>query len=464
MSTQSWPGASPALSPRASLPITLRRMPTTQSPQLMAHSVGRTLSRVRGPILLAVSGGVDSMALLHLATRLRSVRRRCVVATFDHGTGPHATRAARLVRATARALEIDVVSGRARTVGSSEAEWRQMRWSFLRSVAERRDATIVTAHSRDDQIETVVMRLLRGASARGLAGLYAASPIVRPLLGVTRHAIERYARAHAVQFVDDPTNSSRDFLRNRVRLDLLPAIRVVMPSFEQEIVTLSKRAARVRRETERLAQRFLVASERDRIEVSAAALDGLAPVSLALLWPAFVAYLGVPLDRRGVIRASEFSERSHPGQRAQCGGGITLERTAETILVRRGESPAPATVELGLAVEFGVWRIRRVSARAFRMHVARSGSSWAAAVERPGSLRVRAWRPGDRVHASGQSAPRRVKRYFSELAIPVSERKSWPVVVGEQGVVWVPGVCLPPAPSEHVGHQLTYMICERRAG
>ena len=444
--------------------ITLTRMPTTQSPQLVAKIVGRTFSRVRGPIVLAVSGGVDSMALLHMAARSRSVRRRCVVATFDHGTGPHATRAARLVRATARALGIEVVSGRARTVGSSEAEWREMRWSFLRSVAARRGATIVTAHSRDDQIETVVIRLLRGASARGLTGLYAASPIVRPLLGVTRRAIERYAEAHAIEFVDDPTNSSRDFLRNRVRLDVLPAIRAVRPSFEREIVTLSKRAARVRRETERLARRFLVASGSDQVEVSAAALNGLAPESLALLWPVFVAYLGVPLDRRGVIRASEFSARSHPGQRAQCGGGITLERTADTILVGRGETPTPATVELGSTVEFGVWRIRRVSARAFRTHVARIGGSWAAAVEQPNYLRVRAWQPGDRVQASGQSAPRRVKRYFSELAIPVSERKSWPVVVGEEGVVWVPGVCLAPAPTEHLGHQLTYMICERRAG
>ncbi len=438
-------------------------MPTTQAP-LIGQGVGRALARVRGPLVVAVSGGIDSMVLLHAAVRDRTVKRRITVATFDHRSGPHASKAARLVRATARALGIDVVSGRARTAGASEADWREMRWSFLRSLAARRGATIVTAHTRDDQVETVVMRLLRGASARGLAGLYAASPIVRPLLGVTRRSVERYARTHAIEFVDDPTNSSRAFLRNRVRHDLLPAIRAVQPNFEQEVVEISKRAALVRREIERLARRYVVARDSAVVEVPVAALYGLASESLAVLWPAFVALLGVPLDRRGVARATTFSTRSRPGQQAQCGGGITLERTVETILVRRGAATTPATVKLGLAVEFGMWRLRRVSARAFRTHVARTGSIWAAVVEQPAHLRVRAWQPGDRVLASGQSSPRRVKRYFSERAIPVSERKSWPVVVGEDGVIWVPGICQAAAPTERSGHPLTYMICERRAG
>ncbi len=443
--------------------ITLRHMPTTQSP-LFGQRVGRALGRVRGPLVLAVSGGVDSMVLLHVAAHARSARRRCTVATFDHGTGPHATRAVRLVRATARALGIDVVAGRARAVGASEAEWREMRWKFLRSVAARRGATIVTAHTRDDQVETVVMRLLRGASARGLAGLYAESPIVRPLLGVTHGDIERYAQTHAIEFVDDPTNSSREFLRNRVRHDLLPAIRALRPSFETEMLDLSMRAAWLRLEAERLSRRFLLAASAQCVEVETESLEGLTPEALALLWPAFVAPLGVPLDRRGVARAANFSLTSRSGQQAHCGGRVRLERTAGSILVRRGEVTPPATVELGPAVEFGVWRLRRVSQRAFKAHVEQTGSSWAAAVDSATQLRVRTWKPGDRVLASGQPAPRRLKRYFSERAIPVSERKSWPVVVGEEGVVWVPGICQAAGPAERPGHPLTYMICERRAG
>lgn len=403
------------------------------------------------------------MVLLHAAPRHRTVKRRCTIATFDHRSGPHTSKAARLVRVTARALGLAVVSGRARSRGASEAEWRDMRWRFLRSVAETRGATVVSAHTRDDQIETVVMRILRGAGARGLAALYAQSAVVRPLLAISRRAVEGYARAHSVEWVEDPTNSSRNFLRNRVRHDLLPAIRAVQPNFECEILALSRQAALVRRETERLAQRYVLDS-RDQLVLSAAALHALPPSSLAILWPAFVAKLGVPLDRRGVVRATRFSLQSRPGQQAQCGGGVRLERTAKSILVRRDAvTQTPATMELGSAVDFGVWRVRRVSPADFRTHVERTGRTWAAAVHSE-RLRVRAWQPGDRVRASGQSFPRRVKRYFSELDIPVSERKSWPVVVGEGRVLWVPGICQADPTTERPGHPLTYMICERRAG
>ncbi|MGH7710777.1 MAG: tRNA lysidine(34) synthetase TilS, partial [Gemmatimonadaceae bacterium] len=210
----------------------------------------RALTRVRGPIVLAVSGGLDSMVLLHIAARRRAIRQRCCVATFDHRSGPHATRAVRLVRATARSLGIPVVSGRAREAAASEAEWRDVRWRFLRSVAARRGATIVTAHSRDDQIETLVMRVLRGASARGLAALYADSPIARPLLGASRRSVEQYARVHSVAFAEDPTNADMRYLRNRVRHELLPAFRAVQPDFDRELLALARRAARVRRQTE----------------------------------------------------------------------------------------------------------------------------------------------------------------------------------------------------------------------
>lgn len=439
-------------------------MPGKHSPHV-ERSVGRALARVRGPLVLAVSGGVDSMVLLHAAARSRALRRRCTVATFDHGTGPHATRAARLVRATCQAVGLHVVSGRADTLSGTEAAWRAQRWSFLHSVAAKRGATIVTAHTRDDQVETVVMRLLRGASARGLAALYAGSSIVRPLLGVRRAAIERYAAVHGITFVEDPTNSSRAYLRNRVRHELLPAIRAVRPTFEREMLHLSKRAARVRRETERLANRFVVAMQPERVEISANDLDGLSADTLSVLWPPFVARLGVPLDRRGVARAVGFSRSSRPGQEAHCSGGVTLERTPTTILVRRNSSSPPATVELDSTVEFGRWRLSTVSELAFRAHLAVAGTSWGAAIaEMPTSLRVRTWLPGDRVRAKGSSAPRRVKRYFSEHAIPVSERKSWPVIVRAGEVLWVPGICEAAAPIERTGHQLTYMICERRVG
>lgn len=429
-------------------------------------SAVRAIERVRGPLVLAVSGGLDSMTLLHLASRRQALRTRCSVATFDHGTGPHATRAVRLVRATARKLGMPVVAGRAPWAGTTESEWREMRWAFLRDTAAQRGATIVTAHTRDDQVETIVMRVLRGASVRGLAALYASSPVARPLLGVSRRSIERYAGEHRLEIAVDPTNLARSFLRNRIRLDLLPAIRAVRPAFEREMLVLARSAAQLRVRVERMAERFDQASPNSRrVELSPAALLALSPDALALLWPAFAARLGVALDRRGIARATDFALTARPGQRAPCSGGVLLERTKHAlILTRNAATPVPATVQLSSAVEFGRWRLRRVSRSVFRSHITQTATTWGAAIEKAECCEVRTWKPGDRVQSSGTAFPRRIKRYFSELGIPASERGSWPVVVANGEVVWVPGVCQSAPATERSATSLTYMVCERRDG
>src|SRR5437868_2906819 len=175
--------------------------------------------------VLAISGGLDSMVLLTAAAKLGShSRRKITVATFDHGTGRAAGRAAALVARHAYRSGFVCVNGRAATVGKREEEWRRARWQFLEQIAASRRANVFTAHTLDDQIETVFMRILRDAGPRGLAGLYAESEIVRPFLNVSRATLTEYASQHRVPFVDDPSNVDRKHLRNRIRLDILPSI------------------------------------------------------------------------------------------------------------------------------------------------------------------------------------------------------------------------------------------------
>src|SRR5207248_11421456 len=117
-----------------------------------------------------------------------------------------------------------VVVGCAEQSERTEAAWRAARWEFLRSVARRVKGPVITAHSRDDQIETVLMRALRGAGARGLAGLRAPSAVRRPFVDVSRAELHAYAMARSLSWIEDPTNRSPRHLRNRIRHDLLPSL------------------------------------------------------------------------------------------------------------------------------------------------------------------------------------------------------------------------------------------------
>lgn len=308
------------------------------------NSVQSALSHCDSAVL-AVSGGLDSMVLLTAASRLPAViRRNLVIATFDHGTGRAAGRAAALVGRYSLRLGFECVAGRASSVGTREHEWRHARWQFLEQVAAGRDAFVVTAHTRDDQIETVFMRILRDAGPRGLAGLYAESEIVRPFLNVTRATLTAYAARNHVPFVQDPSNSDRKHLRNRIRLDILPSIVRRNPDFPNQLLSLAREAAAWRRSLDDLLPGIDAAEERDgELRVSRSSLAGFDAESLRVLWPALAARARVVMDRRGTHRAAEFTIKGATGGTIQLSGGVEIVMRRDHMLLRRWRSDRPET-------------------------------------------------------------------------------------------------------------------------
>jgi tRNA(Ile)-lysidine synthase len=275
----------------------------------------------RDRVVLAVSGGLDSMVLLDAISRsLSSPRSSVLVATFDHRTGDHASRAARLVQRRAEKARLKCVVGIATTRGTRESEWREERWKFLRATAEDFRAPVFTAHTRDDQIETVFMRILREAGPRGLAGLYAESEIVRPFLDLSRSDLEAYAEVNRIAHIEDPSNASRAYLRNRVRHDLLPAMTKIRPGFPSSLLTIARLAARWREEME----------ETD--------LAGYDAESLRTLWPAIAARAGVVMDRRGTQRLAEFTMKGHTGGSIQLSGGIEVRMFRDHLLLGKWDA------------------------------------------------------------------------------------------------------------------------------
>lgn len=290
-----------------------------------------------GPYVLAVSGGRDSMALLHAVCAHRP-EALSAVATFDHGTGVAAAAAAELVVSECLARGVPVVAGRApdgQRGRRSESVWRDARWAFLRTVAAERRAIIATAHTADDQAETVAIRILRGASARGLAGMAAeTSTVARPLLEVRRAEVAAYAERHGVRFMDDPTNADRAYLRNRLRADLLAAVEAARPGFVDELLAIGERAARWREELAAIVDACGVTLIAGGAVVQAESLATMDVDGLACVWPEIAARAGVVMDRRGIERLAAWSRRARAGQRMPLAGGATVERTGRTFVVR----------------------------------------------------------------------------------------------------------------------------------
>jgi tRNA(Ile)-lysidine synthetase-like protein len=291
-------------------------------------------------VVLAVSGGIDSMVLLTAASHLPRSRRKMTVATFDHGTGRAAGRAATMVARESARLGIPCVCGRAETVGTREEEWRRARWTFLNQVANTHSAAVVTAHTRDDQVETVFMRILRDAGPRGLAGLYADSEVVRPFLDLRRAAIADYAAANRVKFLEDPTNVDRKHLRNRIRHDLLPSIMRRNSGFADELLALARTSADWRRSLEEIAGAVDSTAVADgSLRIDRQSLRGFDAESLRVLWPALAARASVVMDRRGTHRAAEFTMKGATGGAIQLSGGVEIVMRRDHMLLRRWRSP-----------------------------------------------------------------------------------------------------------------------------
>ncbi len=429
----------------------------------------RAVRAADAPLLLAVSGGLDSMALLHaMAAVTRS--RVASVATFDHGTGAAASDAASAVARTAAALGLPVVVGRlhrseAPVVGR-EAAWRAARYEFLRSAATALGARIVTAHTADDQVETVLMRVMRGSGARGLAGLFAPGDVSRPFLALPRATLTAFVHERDIEWRDDPSNRMRHFFRNRIRHDILPALRRADPGIDVALLETARRAAAWRAEVEAYVDGHVGArrSEDGALVIDRTELHGHDRDSLAVIWAALAGRVGLALDRRGTHRLAAFTISNPREGRVPLSGGWSVEASRSTYRLHRSSPNLLDEVALPDhgALRWGRFHFQVTGADAPALtrdgHARLTWSATLPAGERP---TVRRWVPGDRLAPATGQQRRRVKRYLSEAGVRGRDRLDWPVVVAGDDVVWIPGVRRSDAASERSGRPVRTYVCER---
>jgi len=410
-------------------------------------------------VLVGVSGGADSVALLDVLRSLASEWSLALHAVHvHHGLRSEADADAEFVRDLGAQMGVPVhierVSVRREPPWEGlEAEARRARYAAFREVAARVNAQrVATAHTADDQAETILMRLLEGSGPRGLAGIAPARGLlIRPLLGVRRADVEAHLRARGLGWVEDASNRDTRFLRNRIRYVVLPFLaQAIEPGIVEH---LARSAALVRGMVDDLEQ--VAARELPRLGRRGAEGWVLNVSELAGL-PREVAVETVRQAARDLGHSGALRGHAHqalrrllmpgPVRGALRSGGVTVERSGRRLRVGPGrlaplaprEFPVPgdlALPEAGLVLE------ARCFPRTPGYVVPREALQAAFDADLlPPRLQVRARRRGDRFAPFGGPAERRLKSFLIDAGVPRWERERVPLLEAAGDIIWVAGL------------------------
>lgn len=429
--------------------------------KLLSYIRDRRLISAGERIGIAVSGGADSIALLRAMLELQQEFGIVLpVVHFNHRIrGGESDADAEFVANLAKEhrLELHEASGDVPGYAkkwrlSTEASARRLRYEFFRSLlGTGKMDKIATAHTWDDQAETVLLRILRGAGTRGVAGIHPMlrlerGSIIRPMLGISRMEVEAYLTSLGQWWREDSTNADTSYTRNRVRHELLPLLeRDYNPNIREVLAD----AAEIAREEDLYWEELIEALA----ETAIASQDG--KVSIRFGTPGAQS---VAIQRRLLRRAAELagvhldfqhveqvlsllakpkgSEIELPDRwRAFSSGNGLIRLNRETSAESAGyEYPVTVPGEVRIAPVRTLVRLMIVHGNAERqMYNPASlldGSLLGA------SLVLRNWRPGDRMRPLYRASEEKLKRLFQEKKIPAENRPLWPVLSSEDRVVW----------------------------
>jgi tRNA(Ile)-lysidine synthase len=453
--------------------------------QVLQHQCRLTPNRL---VLVGVSGGADSLCLLHLLWKLGYP---VAVAHLDHNLRPDSAADARSVQELAGAMQLPFYLGREdvaayadRHMLSVEEAARLIRYRFLFDQAARCQAqAVAVGHTADDQVETILMHLLRGSGLSGLAGMAAYSlpnawsreiPLVRPLLVAWRNEIEQYVGTAGLQPVEDATNREPRFYRNRLRHELIPTLEQYNPNLRRLIWQMAEILTEDEKNllhwTEEAWQACLVRHGDNWLALDAFRIAGASLSLQRRLVRQAVQRLRPGLrdvDYAAVERAIAVIQGSS-GEQCDLVGGLRLLREGNLIWVAAWEAeiplaqwagqdwpqlPAGQEIPLPVPGEFelpGGWRlISRISAAtsealasALANHDPYQVDLDAETLQSSANpLQLRSRRPGDRFQPLGLGGhSMKISDFFINSKLPRRARLQWPLLVCGETIAWVPGL------------------------
>jgi tRNA(Ile)-lysidine synthase len=420
-------------------------------------------------LAVGLSGGADSVALLRaLAERIGELGLVLHAAHLHHGLrGAEADGDLEFARALAMELglpfheeRVDTAAEAKKNGESIEEAARRLRYGWFRQLmASGAVEAVATAHTLDDQAETVLAKFLRGAWTEGLSGIHPTivfpeGRIVRPMLGTTRVEVEGYLRALGQGLREDSSNRNVSFTRNRLRHELLPLLEGWNPRLREHMAQMAMLArdeeAWWQAEMARLGPQIVMTGRPvrgggraggDGLALDVKRLAEFAPAVQRRLLRYAAEQMGAALDfpSTEALRALALSGRA--GRKLELAEGLRAERSARELRLTMG----PAAGRNGAAEvipEYSGQIPGEIEAPAFglRLRVANSGI----AAGSGSTARLRNWRPGDRVTLRYSSGPRKVKEVLERLRVSGSSRRVWPVLEVGGRIVWMKGVDLEP--------------------
>jgi tRNA(Ile)-lysidine synthase len=387
-------------------------------------------------VVVGLSGGADSVALLHVLAALGRHHGFAVVAAhLDHGLRPDSAADAAFCHdlcATLgtpfRTLRADVAARRRAEGGGLEEAARRERHAFLQAVkAEEGASWIALAHTRDDQAETVLLRLLRGAGGLGLSAMRPrAGDLLRPMLGLSRRDVLDHLAARSLSWREDPSNADVAIARNRVRHELIPYLeRHFNPAVRE---ALARSAALLAEDADVLA----AGSGALTVTALRSAPRAVARLSVRRALQDAGGLRGVGLTHVDAIVDLAATEAPSGRRVALPGGREAVFNFDEVRIAPRRVAARPFSLPLTVPGAVALPDGRRLVARAAR------GPAAADVVAVPDApLEIRTRRPGDRVRASGRDLS--LKRFLMDHRVPAQERGALPLLAAGHRVLWVPG-------------------------
>ena len=415
-----------------------------------------------GPVGVAVSGGPDSVALLHVLRDLFGARPFAVLHVNHCLRGADSDSDEEFVRRLAASLgcgfhvrRCDLSPAAKGGRGNLEQEGRRCRYGFFREVvAAGTCAVVATGHTRSDQAETVLFRLLRGAAGAGLSGIWPVHEgrVVRPMLDVSRAEVLEYLRGGGIAWREDASNASQVFARNRLRHELLPALRRDWnPGVETALANTADWAVEEERfwrlRTAELRS-GCVREEAGGLELDVDAVRSLHVAEQRRLIGSVMAspLLGARSADFGHIEAVRALVLARRGNGSADLRGVRAERSFGAVLLRSRDTarrleydlplPVPGRVRLPGGAETTV-RTRLVAESVSKPLYTEAGLDLLDWDRVPGPLRLRNWRAGDQYWPSGQRSPRKIKELFQRGRVKAWRRRGWPVVTSLDRIVWV---------------------------